>query len=247
MTGAITPYYPPKPPDAPGQTSSSSLPPPPIGVDPDQWRKDMATRGAATAVPTTAERQAFSSHMLDRPSYKEYSASLPTANALPNLAKENSPAGDTALIDSVAKIINPGLAVRQGTYAVYQDEQSGLNKVSGEIDKVIHQGAVLQPETRAQLMRIANEKMLQYKSAWDADVAQQTKVATKGGMDPADVIPQLPDHTPLNLTSISSEKTQPFPVASAPQTPPAPGAQRAPDGNWYVSDPARPGKYLRVN
>lgn len=28
--------------------------------------------------------------------------------------------------------------------------------------------------------------------------------------------------------------------------PPAPGARQAPDGNWYVSDPNRPGKYLRV-
>jgi uncharacterized membrane protein YgcG len=29
--------------------------------------------------------------------------------------------------------------------------------------------------------------------------------------------------------------------------PPAPGARKAPDGNWYVPDPARPGKYLRVD
>ena len=28
--------------------------------------------------------------------------------------------------------------------------------------------------------------------------------------------------------------------------PPAPGARKAPDGNWYVADPKRPGKYLRV-
>jgi hypothetical protein len=206
----------------------------------------MATRQAANAAPSIAEKQAFASHLLDRPSYKEYSASLPTANALPNLAKENSPAGDTAIIDSVAKIINPGLAVRQGTYAAYQDEQSGLNKLSGEIDKVLHQGAVLQPETRAQLMRVAKEKVQQYKSAWDADVTQQSKIAQKGGMDPAEVIPQLPPLSPLNLTSISSEKTQAYPVAQPAQTPPAPGARQAPDGNWYVPDPARPGKYLMV-
>lgn len=28
--------------------------------------------------------------------------------------------------------------------------------------------------------------------------------------------------------------------------PPAPGAKKAPDGNWYVPDPKRPGKYLKV-
>jgi hypothetical protein len=29
--------------------------------------------------------------------------------------------------------------------------------------------------------------------------------------------------------------------------PPTPDAKLAPDGNWYVPDPARPGKYLRVD
>ena len=36
---------------------------------------------------------------------------------------------------------------------------------------------------------------------------------------------------------------------AAPQqqsAPPAPGAKQAPDGNWYVPDPTRPGKYLQV-
>lgn len=38
---------------------------------------------------------------------------------------------------------------------------------------------------------------------------------------------------------------------AAPATPaggpPAPGARKAPDGNWYIPDPNRPGKYLRVD
>lgn len=37
------------------------------------------------------------------------------------------------------------------------------------------------------------------------------------------------------------------PAASHQQSAPAPGARQAPDGNWYVPDPKRPGKYLRVN
>lgn len=40
------------------------------------------------------------------------------------------------------------------------------------------------------------------------------------------------------------------PAASAPSASPPPGtpdnARQAPDGNWYVPDPARPGKYLKV-
>ena len=29
--------------------------------------------------------------------------------------------------------------------------------------------------------------------------------------------------------------------------PPVPGARKADDGNWYVPDPKRPGKYLKVS
>lgn len=35
-------------------------------------------------------------------------------------------------------------------------------------------------------------------------------------------------------------------TSSQSAAPPAQGARQAPDGNWYVPDPKRPGKYLRV-
>jgi hypothetical protein len=60
----------------------------------------------------------------------------------------------------------------------------------------------------------------------------------------------------LNRPSIPGGLTAPQPPAGAPAPPAAPqgpaaqpslqGARRAPDGNYYVDDPARPGKYLRV-
>lgn len=34
--------------------------------------------------------------------------------------------------------------------------------------------------------------------------------------------------------------------SAGPESPPAPGARKAPDGKWYVRDPNRPGKYLMV-
>lgn len=36
------------------------------------------------------------------------------------------------------------------------------------------------------------------------------------------------------------------PTQSNVAQPPVPGAAQAPDGNWYVADPQRPGKYLKV-
>jgi hypothetical protein len=34
--------------------------------------------------------------------------------------------------------------------------------------------------------------------------------------------------------------------AGGGETPPVPNARKAPDGNWYIDDPNRPGKYLKV-
>ena len=36
--------------------------------------------------------------------------------------------------------------------------------------------------------------------------------------------------------------------AATPEAPPVPGARKSPkDGLWYIPDPSRPGKYLRVD
>ena len=41
--------------------------------------------------------------------------------------------------------------------------------------------------------------------------------------------------------------TQPSPASASADRPPVAGASRAPDGKWYVPDPSRPGKFLRVD
>lgn len=55
--------------------------------------------------------------------------------------------------------------------------------------------------------------------------------------------------TPLAPPKAPVRKPLPAPPsrrnAQAP-TAPYPGAKKAPDGNWYVQDPKRPGKYLKV-
>ena len=54
------------------------------------------------------------------------------------------------------------------------------------------------------------------------------------------------------LTSIGKFTPRPPPAGKASsgagnaETPPVPGARKAQDGNWYVTDPNRPGKYLKV-
>jgi hypothetical protein len=49
-------------------------------------------------------------------------------------------------------------------------------------------------------------------------------------------------NAPLSDDSVKGDGKQ----GSASEAPPIDGARKAPDGNWYVDDPKRPGKYLQV-
>lgn len=46
--------------------------------------------------------------------------------------------------------------------------------------------------------------------------------------------------------TVGAPADKPAPAAAPAAKAPADGARQAPDGNWYVPDPNRPGKYLRV-
>lgn len=82
-------------------------------------------------------------------------------------------------------------------------------------------------------------------------LAKQNALAAGGGeIDPA--FADKVDKDYLNGGSLDNGATIAKPIAagggSGPQgVAPVPGAKQAPDGNWYVPDPARPGKYLRVD
>lgn len=51
-----------------------------------------------------------------------------------------------------------------------------------------------------------------------------------------------------NADGLESQSSEPLPGATSPETetPPMPGAAKAPDGMWYITDPTRKGKYLRI-
>lgn len=69
--------------------------------------------------------------------------------------------------------------------------------------------------------------------------------------DPKSMISQtLQPYKPSMQGRLSATAAAPAAAPAAPakpETPPAEGARKAADGNWYVSDPKRPGKYLRVD
>lgn len=205
-------------PAAPGAAATTLPPPPPPGVDPKRWREEMATRGAQEASPNATNELDFSQKMMDRPSYKEISTIVPNYNAMIKLMQDNTAGGVKAFIDAYGRVINPGASVRQGTFQMLQDSQSLPEQIKQEILKKYEGGAELSPNALAAMASAAKDKVTSFKEAWDKDVEQGTKVAGAHHLKVENVIPQLPDIVPLDLSHIASRKTEAQPTPAVPTT-----------------------------
>lgn len=93
--------------------------------------------------------------------------------------------------------------------------------------------------------------------AYDAETKRIAALAKELPMDSAGMealIHQLVgDALQIHLAPVTAANKDELDAETSPENrialaapPPIPGAKRAPDGHWYISDPARKGKYLRV-
>ena len=64
------------------------------------------------------------------------------------------------------------------------------------------------------------------------------KMKDKHPRKPMPKTPKMPDELEMPESPLTSESEEKHPVK---------GARKAPDGKWYVNDPSRPGKYLRID
>jgi hypothetical protein len=80
-----------------------------------------------------------------------------------------------------------------------------------------------------------------------AGAKQAAKPVKQGQKRPTPIDTNAP-HNPMSL-SRNVRNQLPITGGNPPdqgEQPPVPGARKAPDGQWYVNDPTRPGGYLRV-
>lgn len=209
---------------APAQTGNAPVPPP--GVDPKKYRETMATRAAEAATPSAKDENEFASSMMARPSYKEYSAAVPTWNSFTQHIQDNTPAADKAIVDDFAKILNPGRAVTTGSFQLNMDAQSVPEYLQGQILKAFTGNGELGPDARAQMAKIAQLKMQEYQKAWSLDAQQGTKIAKSHGLTVENVIPDVPGVEGIDFSKVNSLKTtasgtgpataSPSPAASTP-------------------------------
>lgn len=202
----------------PTPTAPGGILPPPPGADPKEYRQTAGKLAATENMPTAAGEQEFSSKITALPSYKEYSAAIPTFNAFTQHIQDNSPASDKAIVDDFAKILNPGRSVTTGAFNLNMDAQSVPAKLYADMEKAFNGNGELGPDARAQMARIAEIKMNEYKSAWGTDQAQQSKIAKAHNLKIENVIPDLPAQKAIDYTTINSGKTTA--ATGAPGMPP---------------------------
>ena len=211
---------------SPAPQPSGALTPPP-GVDPKKFRETAASRAAEAMMPSAKDENDFASSMMARPSYKEFSAAVPTWNSFTQHIQDNSPAADKAIVDDFAKILNPGRAVTTGSFQLNMDAQSVPDYLQGQIMKAFTGQGELGPDARAQMARIAQLKVQEYQKAWNLDAQQGTKIAKSHGLNIGNVIPDMPDIADIDFSKIngmttSRNGTGPASAGPAPQQAPNP-------------------------
>lgn len=136
-------------------------------------------------------------------------------------ANNPSPAGDLSLIFGYMRMLDPASTVREGEFATAQNATGVPQQVVNIYNRLLS-GERLGPDQRADFLQQAKGLYGRAESQYKQLQDQYRGIAQRTGARPENVVIDfgLPPDTP-----------QP---------------RQAPDGHYYVPDPRRPGKYLRV-
>lgn len=149
-------------------------------------------------------------------------------------AKDPSAAGDLALIFNYMKMLDPGSVVREGEFATAQNAAGIPDRIRNMWNKALS-GERLNENQRNDFVSQSRGLMSTQEKQYQKIQGQYRAIAGRVGADPSNVFIDF------------SAPQQEAPSVEASQTPISTDqARQAPDGNWYVPDPSRPGKYLMV-
>lgn len=164
--------------------------------------KRIATQGNQNTDNITAMRK----EIQDIPSYKTYSAALPTWETMVEASQHDSKAADLNLIYGLAKIYDPNSVVKEGETYMVKDTASLPDWLIGTINGV-QGGARLQKDTRKAILVEAQSRMNAYKNLFDKNAEQFKGIAQRHNWNEADImpifspsspIPEIPDMTGMN-------------------------------------------------
>ena len=102
-------------------------------------------------------------------------------------AQNPSAAGDISLLTNYMKLLDPGSTVREGEFATAANASGVPAKIRGQWNKLVN-GERLAPETRADFVSQAGQIFKTQKQRSDKIRDKYSKLATRAGIDPQDVI-----------------------------------------------------------
>ena len=217
-----------------------------------ETRKDFAT--GTTANTITALNTALHHAGLLSDAGEELAASqIPIFNS----------AGQKIETAAGANLAGKRYAAAQSALA---DEMTKAYRGSGGTEADINEAkALISPDQSpaqrragiAQLGKLLQGKVLALQDRWHQGMGPQAKDYPLIQQDATDALARINARAPVDPAGApGAGSAGPLPIAapagasrspSGGTQPPVPGAHQAPDGRFYTPDPARPGKYLRVD
>lgn len=171
--------------------------------------KLAATNTANAGKPLTpternTQEQTLSQHFQELPIVKEHIAASQGYQNVLAAAKGTDKASDINLIDGLVKMFNPGATVRQSTFENFMEHSQGIPDNIIGIVQSVKNGAHLQPETRAQLVAQATDRMNASRQIYNQLSGFATQQAVTQGLNPRNVVPNFID--PLTAQEVLAQR-----------------------------------------
>lgn len=159
--------------------------------------------------------------------------------AMQNAVQNPSAKGDTALLYSFFKVLDPESTVREGELDLVMSSRSIPDKLKGYAQR-LQSGQVLTPSERADLLAQAGEQVKARMGRADAEMKSYRSVAKTMGLDPEQLVPN-----PYAGIDFNAGQKEPKPKSRIVQLDGggSASAELGADGNYYVR---RNGKLYRV-
>jgi hypothetical protein len=203
-------------------------------------KKEFMTGGPNSVAGTITAGNAAIKHLgeLSDDSVALKNRSLPRWNAIANTFETET--GDervTNFNNTIGRFGEEATKFYRGIGGSEADVQRDIANLSPNMSPNQLHAAI---QKQANLMR---DKITAYQDRWHKAVGPSAPDFPIVDEDTKNVLKKLDKragNTPIPQGSVAPSQ------AEASTAPPIPGARKAPDGNWYVPDPSRHGKYLQV-
>lgn len=150
-------------------------------------------------------------HYMASPEVKTYAAADPIYRSIVKSATTDTGASDLDMVYGIAKILDPTSVVREGEIQMANSTGGTVAMFQGLLNQ-LNGGAKLNPETRAKLLDMAQNRMGELRGAHDQVTSQLYDIAGRRGLNKDNIVtrkydplPDAPVFSPQTGTFIPNE------------------------------------------